>query len=167
VGFRHFVTSMPAPVASGWSGRRVGLAPTGKAPPCHGARGNRTLHFWPPAKPRPSPAQKSCRLSSNSFAPINELSCRKILPNSAKPPYRLCRRRYYGTRSTLGGGSIVSRSARRVRVEISKNLLQSRRHINRRMHVWIAVSNPILHRNLKNDPLFPVQVRALAWRSTK
>ena len=25
--------------ASGWSGRRVGLAPTGKAPPCHGARG--------------------------------------------------------------------------------------------------------------------------------
>ena len=29
-GFRHFVTYMPAPVASGWSGRRVGLAPTGK-----------------------------------------------------------------------------------------------------------------------------------------
>src|SRR5246127_1199144 len=38
-GFRHFVASMPAPAASGWSGRRVGLAPTGKAPPCHGARG--------------------------------------------------------------------------------------------------------------------------------
>jgi len=30
---------MPAPVASGWSGRRAGLAPAGKAPPCHGARG--------------------------------------------------------------------------------------------------------------------------------
>jgi hypothetical protein len=29
-GFRHFVTSMPAPVASGWSVRRVGLSPTGK-----------------------------------------------------------------------------------------------------------------------------------------
>jgi hypothetical protein len=29
-GFSHFVTSMPAPVASGWSVRRVGLAPTGK-----------------------------------------------------------------------------------------------------------------------------------------
>src|SRR2546428_8627796 len=29
-GFSQFVTSMPAPVASGWSGRRVGLAPTGK-----------------------------------------------------------------------------------------------------------------------------------------
>jgi len=38
---------MPAPVASGWSGRRVGLAPTGKAPPCHGARGLRTF-----ARPR-------------------------------------------------------------------------------------------------------------------
>ena len=30
VGFSHFVASMTAPVASGWSGRRVGLAPTGK-----------------------------------------------------------------------------------------------------------------------------------------
>ncbi len=36
-GFSHFVTSMTAPVASGWSDRRVGLAPTGKAPPYHGA----------------------------------------------------------------------------------------------------------------------------------
>jgi len=36
-GFSHFVTSMTAPVASGWSGCRVGLAPTGKAPPYHGA----------------------------------------------------------------------------------------------------------------------------------
>jgi len=41
-GFRHFVSSMPAPVASGWSGRRVGLAPTGKAPPCHGAHPTQT-----------------------------------------------------------------------------------------------------------------------------
>jgi hypothetical protein len=30
-GCRHFVASMPAPIASGWSGRRVGLAPTGKS----------------------------------------------------------------------------------------------------------------------------------------
>ena len=29
-GFSHFVTSMTAPVASGWSGCRAGLAPTGK-----------------------------------------------------------------------------------------------------------------------------------------
>jgi hypothetical protein len=36
-GFSHFVASMTAPVASGWSRGRVGLAPTGKAPPFHGA----------------------------------------------------------------------------------------------------------------------------------
>jgi hypothetical protein len=29
-GFGYFVTSIAAPVASGWSDRRVGLAPTGK-----------------------------------------------------------------------------------------------------------------------------------------
>ncbi|MGD0188913.1 MAG: hypothetical protein ABSC25_27240, partial [Roseiarcus sp.] len=29
-GFSHFVASMTAPVASGWSVCRVGLAPTGK-----------------------------------------------------------------------------------------------------------------------------------------
>src|ERR1700732_4885409 len=29
-GFSHFVASIAAPVASGWSVRRVGLAPTGK-----------------------------------------------------------------------------------------------------------------------------------------
>src|SRR5947208_2047532 len=42
-GFSHFVTSMTAPVASGWSVRRVGLAPTGKAPPYHGARQERSF----------------------------------------------------------------------------------------------------------------------------
>ena len=33
-GFSHFVASMTAPIASGWSGRRVGLAPTGKRRLC-------------------------------------------------------------------------------------------------------------------------------------
>jgi hypothetical protein len=32
--FSHFVTSMTAPIASGWSGCRVGLAPTGKRRLC-------------------------------------------------------------------------------------------------------------------------------------
>jgi hypothetical protein len=35
---------MSAPVASGWSGRRVGLTPTGNAPPCHGARETQTFY---------------------------------------------------------------------------------------------------------------------------
>jgi hypothetical protein len=34
---------MTAPVASGWSGGRVGLAPTGKTPPYHGAHPERTF----------------------------------------------------------------------------------------------------------------------------
>ena len=33
-GFSHFVTSMTAPIASGWSGCRVGLTPTGKRRLC-------------------------------------------------------------------------------------------------------------------------------------
>jgi hypothetical protein len=38
-GFSHFVASMTAPIASGWSDScRVGLSPTGRAPPFHGAR---------------------------------------------------------------------------------------------------------------------------------
>src|ERR1700726_3055865 len=36
-GFRHFVTSMPAPVASGWSESPGGACTHWKAPPCHGA----------------------------------------------------------------------------------------------------------------------------------
>ena len=44
-GFNHFVTSIVAPVASGWSGCRVGLSPTGKAPPYHGAPYKRSFKF--------------------------------------------------------------------------------------------------------------------------
>src|SRR4051794_25564700 len=41
-GFSHFVSSIAAPVASGWSVRRVGFAATGKAPPFQGARQQQT-----------------------------------------------------------------------------------------------------------------------------
>src|SRR5262245_29874230 len=42
-GFSHFVTSIAAPVASGWSVRRVGFAPTGKRRlvTAHGRSGHR------------------------------------------------------------------------------------------------------------------------------
>src|ERR1700752_587158 len=36
-GFSHFVTSMTAPIASGWSESPGGVCPHGKAPLCHGA----------------------------------------------------------------------------------------------------------------------------------
>ncbi len=42
-GFNHSVTSRTAPIASGWSDGRLGLAPTGKAPPYHGAHPKRSL----------------------------------------------------------------------------------------------------------------------------
>src|ERR1700733_805196 len=43
-GFSPFVTSMTAPIASGWSGCRVGLAPTGKRRLCtaHADSGSRS-----------------------------------------------------------------------------------------------------------------------------
>ena len=42
-GSSHFVTSMTAPIASGWSEScRVGLSPTEKTPPLHGAHPERT-----------------------------------------------------------------------------------------------------------------------------
>src|ERR1700740_115980 len=42
-GFSHFVTSMPAPVASGWSESPGGPCPHRQAPPCHGAPPLQTL----------------------------------------------------------------------------------------------------------------------------
>src|SRR6202045_4400631 len=44
-GFRHFVVSMPAPVASGWSESPGGACTHWKAPPCHGAHPTRSFGF--------------------------------------------------------------------------------------------------------------------------
>jgi hypothetical protein len=46
-GFSHFVTSMTAPIASGWSGCRVGFAPTGKRRlvTAHTQLGHRSVWF--------------------------------------------------------------------------------------------------------------------------
>src|ERR1700675_3037401 len=52
-GFSHFVASMTAPIASGWSGCRVGFAPTGKRRLCtaHANNGSRHL-IRSPRQPR-------------------------------------------------------------------------------------------------------------------
>src|SRR5262249_39304295 len=42
-GFSHFVTSMTAPIASGWSGLPGGACTHWKAPPLHGARQKKTF----------------------------------------------------------------------------------------------------------------------------
>ena len=44
-GFSHFVTSMTAPVASGWSVSPGGTCTHWKAPPSHGAHVKRTLEI--------------------------------------------------------------------------------------------------------------------------
>src|SRR5262249_46846988 len=42
-GFSHFVTSMTAPIASGWSESPGGACTHWKAPPCHGAHPQRHI----------------------------------------------------------------------------------------------------------------------------
>src|SRR5271167_92314 len=62
-GFSHFVTSMTAPVASGWSVRRVGLPPTGK-------RRLLTAHTLSgPSRPSPWTRQQGPRSESQATAP--------------------------------------------------------------------------------------------------
>src|SRR6476619_4265991 len=50
-GFRHFVSSMPAPVASGWSESPGGACTHWKAPPCHGAPPQQPFTSLAPAVP--------------------------------------------------------------------------------------------------------------------
>src|SRR5450755_1313664 len=54
-GFSHFVTSMNAPIASGGSGCRAGLAPTGKRRLCtaHARSGQQTTKRGPPNRTPP------------------------------------------------------------------------------------------------------------------
>src|SRR5881397_2652302 len=64
-GFSHFVTSMTAPIASGWSGCRVGLAPTGKRRLC-------TAHTHighSPVNHRPSGSGKTTDFNAASTIP--------------------------------------------------------------------------------------------------
>ena len=91
-GFSHFVTSIAAPVASGWSGCRVGFRTHWKAPPFHGARQERTFE----KKTATCQVQKSRATISRAACPWNP------------PPTA---RRQGGT----GQSSIRSRSERRNR----------------------------------------------------
>jgi len=49
-GFSHFVTSMTAPIASGWSVCRVGLAPTGKRRLCTAHTRNGQRNWFMPSR---------------------------------------------------------------------------------------------------------------------
>jgi hypothetical protein len=61
---------MPAPAASGWSDRRAGLAPAGKAPPCHGARGYLTLALGVSTVRYPIPERIFDYVSAGSIATV-------------------------------------------------------------------------------------------------
>jgi hypothetical protein len=69
-GFSHFVTSMTAPVASGWSVWPGGARTHWKAPPCHGAR---RVEMWRGdvrlSMPVPAPFVWRC-LSGSAVAPF-------------------------------------------------------------------------------------------------
>ena len=69
-GFRHFVSSMPAPVASGWSGCRVGFAPTGKRRlvTAHTHSGPKRRANWRP-KPALQRREQRCTARSCSSTP--------------------------------------------------------------------------------------------------
>jgi hypothetical protein len=59
-GFSHFVTSMTAPVASGWSGWPDGACTRWKAPPSHGARKKRSFPRRGERANRPEAVRRVC-----------------------------------------------------------------------------------------------------------
>jgi hypothetical protein len=85
-----FVTSMTAPVASGWSGCRVGLAPTGKRCRTHGAHVERTLRIAAVAaggkrstalnaiERLRTPCSPDLRIAKPSVRPKSSTSCSRI-----------------------------------------------------------------------------------------
>jgi hypothetical protein len=77
-GFSHFVTSMTAPVASGWSGRRVGLAPTGKRRLLTAHTLSR--HFRSPART----SQSGGLRSSFTCTAMAKLSKKRSLPKARR-----------------------------------------------------------------------------------
>src|SRR6185295_1605490 len=69
-GFNHFVTSIAAPVASGWNGCRVGFAPTGERRLCTQAASAGCLlpRPWAPA----IDATRDLTIASNQTLHSNE-----------------------------------------------------------------------------------------------
>jgi hypothetical protein len=76
-GFSYLVTSIAAPAASGWSGCRVGLAPTGKRRLVTAHTQNRHR----PASDKSVSRAKSCRV--RDFVPaVRSCSCVRLAPRS-------------------------------------------------------------------------------------
>jgi hypothetical protein len=90
-GFHYFVTSIVAPVASGWSICRVGFSPTEKAPPFHGTRQLRPLAQmnWSPvsSRSRNQPCYANdCKMSARRISHVTLApSCQS---GRFMPPFR-------------------------------------------------------------------------------
>src|SRR6202140_2791300 len=70
-GFSHFVTSMTAPIASGWSGCRMGFAPTGKRRLCTAHTHNRHRTSRPRWRAVRSPRLKADpKLAAVAYDPL-------------------------------------------------------------------------------------------------
>ena len=97
-GFSHFVTSMTAPIASGWSDCRVGLAPTGKRRLCtahakggrcsSGTRPNVFCRKGDPHHRRNQPRSVSCY----PHLPASKSATVRILPTELAGPSTQARR---------------------------------------------------------------------------
>ena len=117
-GFSHFVTSMTAPVASGWSVRRVGLSPTGKRRllTAHAKSGHSATASSPASSPQKKRVISGCIEVRRKIGPATAESSREAFPGAEKTRkrrsrFRLCareRRRYARVRYD-------ARSARRPR----------------------------------------------------
>ena len=82
-GFSHFVSSIAAPVASGWSGCRVGLAPTGKRRlvTAHARSGHSLSIFRAPA-----PFARTAGALQSSGATTIEALARGLNGRGVRPP---------------------------------------------------------------------------------
>ena len=74
-GFSHFVSSMTAPVASGWSVRRVGLAPTGKRRllTAHANSGHSRTALWDRQSTFPGPSLGQLNAANHAGRPRREI----------------------------------------------------------------------------------------------
>jgi hypothetical protein len=103
-GFSHFVTSMTAPVASGWSGWPGGACTHWKAPPCHGAHVKRTLRMagwnvsvgWIEHRQRPPPEGTGFKLELSIHLRARKVGFTARVMHAPKRPLSVTNR---GTRA--------------------------------------------------------------------
>src|SRR6516162_1360077 len=85
-GFSHFVTSMTAPIASGWSESPGGACTHWKAPPCHGARQLPTSG-QPPLTTRSNPRNHRAWVTAHALCGLSAAPPR-LAQEGGQPSFR-------------------------------------------------------------------------------